>query len=336
MESSFGRSRLLIYALPFILITTMSTAVEAQSVFGMGFPGASYLDGFWRGAVGCSAPGWLPGGGPTVYVGGSADYANGTSYDLTTQGVAIAGLVSIKNSYSNRGIWLGLALPIDLGPRFEVSVSAWTLLRTGTLNSSDVQGGVGAGSTRQWDVDPRWSFVDGLAIFRCGYGCNIIGGIRYDHDTVAFNNPVVTSGAVASAITDQADVNTENWIPLIGTQYENNSYLGSLIFRAVGFPAVGGNVRWSEDFAAPTFVFKGSGNYRRGYFMELFMEYSKKLGLGQVGLFGRWNVFHAESTLTVNRVFGGAAIATENYDFSLNRSSWTLGGSMSLAFNMPY
>ena len=171
--------------------------------------------------------------------------------------------------------------------RFGVSASAWTLLRTGVLNSSEELGF----ATRQWDVDPRWSFVDGLAIFRCGYGCNIIGGLRY---------------------------------------------LGSLIFRAVGFPAVGGNVRWSEDFAAPTFVFKGSGNYRRGYFTELFMEYSKKFGPGQVGLFGRWNVFHAESTLTVNRVAGGAVIATESYDFSLNRSSWTLGGSVSLAFNLPY
>jgi hypothetical protein len=331
MESSFGRQRLLVYALPFILITIMSTAAGAQGLFGVGFPGASYLDGFWRGAVGCGARGW-PGGGPTVYVGGSADYANGTSYGLATQGVAVAGLVSSENRYPNRGVWLGLALPIDFGPRFGLSASAWTLLRTGALDSSE---GLGF-ATREWDVDPRWSFVDGLAIFRCGYGCNILAGLRYDHHTIAFSNPVVTSGGVASLITDQADVNTENWIPLIGTQYENNSYLGSLVFRAVGFPALGGNVRYSEGFASPTFIFQGKGNYRRGYFTELFMEYTKKFGPGQLGLFGRWNVFHAESTLTLNRVFGGVVIATESYDFSLNRSSWTLGGSVSWAFNLPY
>ncbi len=60
MESSFGRSRLLIYALPFILVTIMSTAVGAQGLFGMGFPGASYLDGFWRGAVGCGTRRFRP------------------------------------------------------------------------------------------------------------------------------------------------------------------------------------------------------------------------------------------------------------------------------------
>ena len=131
MESSFGRSRIILYALPLILVTIMSTSVGAQGLFGTGFPGASYLNGFWSGAVlGCGTPGW-PGAGPTVYVGGSADYANGTSYGLVTQGLTLGGLASSQNSYSNRGIWLGLALPIDLGPRFGVTGSAWTLLRTG-------------------------------------------------------------------------------------------------------------------------------------------------------------------------------------------------------------
>ena len=70
--------------------------------------------------------------------------------------------------------------------------------------------------------------------------------------------------------------------------------------------------------------------------MELFMEYSKQFGPGQLGLFGRWNVLHAESTLPVNEAFGGVIVATQNYDFSFNRTSWTLGGSVSLAFNLPY
>ena len=146
--------------------------------------------------------------------------------------------------------------------------------------------------------------MDGLAIFRCGYGCNVLGGLRYDHHTIAFNNPVVTSGFVASAPTDQADVNTENWIPLIGTQYREQQLFGKPRIQGGRIPGLGGECD-SEDFSAPTFVFKGSSNYRRGYFMELFMEYSKKFGPGQLGLFGRWNVFHAESTLTVDRVAGG-------------------------------
>ncbi len=210
-------------------------------------------------------------------------------------------------------------------------LSAWTLLRTGTVNSSEEL----LFATRQWDVDPSWSFVDGFAILKCGNGFNILGGLRYDHYTVAFNNPVVTSGAVVSAITDEADVNAENWIPLLGAQYEQNGYLGSLVFRAVGFPALWGKVRYSEAFAGPAFIFQGSGNYRRGYFLELFTEYAWKFGPGQLGLFGRWNLFHAESTLTLNRVAGGVVIASESYDSSLNRSSLTLGGSVSLAFSLP-
>ena len=82
--------------------------------------------------------------------------------------------------------------------------------------------------------------MEGLAILRCGYGCNILAGLRYDHHTIAFNSPLVTSGFVVSAITDQADVNTENWIPLIGTQYEKQLLSGKFGFQGGWVPGLGG------------------------------------------------------------------------------------------------
>jgi hypothetical protein len=330
MESPFGRSRLLIYALPFILITTMSTAVGAQGLFGIGFPGASYLNGFWRGAVGCGARDW-PCGGPTVYVGGSADYAGGTAFDMSTHGIALLGVSELQHSYPNRGVWLGLTLPFDSGPRFGLYASAWSFLHTGNVNSLELYNGA---FSREWRMKPYWTILEALAILRCGYGFNILGGFRYDHYDITLNNPVNPVG-VGSLTTDVADLNVRNFIPLIGTQYENHCYLGSLLFRAVGFPALGGDVQYQEPFAGAT-ALRGTGNYRRGYFAELFMEYSKKFGAGQLGLFARWNEFHAQSTLSVNSHAGGVVTGTSNYDFSFNRSSWTLGGSLNLAFNLPY
>jgi hypothetical protein len=334
MGSSSGRSRLLIYALPFILITTMSTAVGAQGLFGVGFPGASYLDGFWRGAVvGCGSPGCLPGEGARVYVGGSADYAGGTVFDASTQGIALLGASELHHSYPNRGVWIGLTLPFDPGPRFGLYASAWSFLRTGNVHSRETYNNTTVLS-REWQMKPYWTILEALAIFRCGYGCNILGGFRYDHYDITLNNPVNPVG-VGSLTTDVADLNVRNFIPLIGTQYENHSYLGSLLFRAVGFPVLGGDVQYQEPFAGAT-ALRGSGHYRRGYFAELFMEYTKKFGPGQLGLFARWNEFHAQSTLNVNALAGGAVIGTQSYDFSFNRSSWTLGGSVNLAFNLPY
>ena len=333
MESSFGRSRILIYALPFILMTIMSTAVGAQGLFGMGFPGASYLDGFWRGAVlGCGAPGW-PGGGPTVYVGGSADYSGGTVFDFSAQGIALLGAAEFRHGYPNRGAWLGLTLPFDPGPRFGLCLSGWSFLRTGNVHSRETYNN-GSFFSREWQEKPYWTIVEGLAILRCGYGCNIIGGFRYDHYDASFKNPVNPVG-VGSAPTDQADLDVRNYIPLIGTQYEHDSYLGSLLVRAVGFPALGGDVKYLEPFAGNTAI-QATGSYRRGYFFELFMEYTKKFGPGQLGLFARWNDLHAQSTLSASAFGGGVLLATRNYDFSFNRTSWTLGGSVSCAFNLPY
>jgi hypothetical protein len=334
MESSFGRSRLLVYALPLVLIATMSTAAGAQGLFGTGFPGASYLNGFWRGAVCCGAPGW-PGTGPTIYVGGSSDYAAGTAFDFSIHQGLInpLGAQEFRHSYPNRGVWLGLTLPFDPGPRLGVYASAWSFLRTGNVHSRETYNNNDVIS-REWRVEPYWTFIEGLAILRCGYGCNILAGFRYDHYDISLKNPVNPIG-VASLATDQADLSVRSYIPLIGTQYENQSYLGSILIRAVGFPALGGDLNYQEPFAGAT-ALRGTGNYRRGYFFELFMEYTKKFGPGQLGLFARWNDLHALSTASVSSLFGGAVLATQNYDFSFNRTSWTLGGSVKLGFNLPY
>lgn len=332
MESSFRRARLLIYALPLILIAIMSTAAGAQGLFGMGFPGASYLDGFWRGAVvGCGAPA-LPGGGPRVYVGGSADYAGGTAFALSTQGIPLLGISELQHNYPNRGVWVGLTLPFDPGPQFGIYLSAWSFLRTGNVNSRETYNNANFFS-REWQVQPYWTILEALGILRCGYGFNIVGGFRYDHYDFTLRNPV--NPFVPSLTTDETDLSIRNYIPLIGTQYENHSYLGSLVFRAVGFPVLGGDVQYQEPFGG-VFALRGTGNYRRGYFAELFMEYTKKFGPSQLGLFARWNDFHAQSTLNVNALVGGAVFGTQNFDFSFNRSSWTLGGSVNLAFNLPY
>ncbi len=331
MDSAFCRSRLLVLALPLILITTMSTAVGAQSLFGMGFPGASYIDGFWRGAVGCGSRGWSPYGSPTVYVGGSADYAGGTAFDASTQGIALLGASKFQYSYPNRGVWIGLTLPFDPGPRLGLYASAWSFLHTGNVHSREAYNDSPI-SGREWQVKPYWTILEALAILRCGYGFNILGGFRYDHYDITLSNPINPVG-VASLATDQADLYVRNYIPLIGTQYEYYSSLGSLVFRAVGFPALGGDVKYLEPFAGGT-ALQGTGNYRRGYFFEAFMEYTKKFGPGQLGVFARWNDLHALSTVSFTSLPVG--LLTSNYDFSFNRTSWTLGGSVNLAFDLPY
>ena len=332
MESWFRRSRLLVYTLPLVLITIMSTAAGAQGLFGIGFPGASYLNGVWRGSVvGWGAPG-RPGTGPTIYVGGSADYAGGTGFGFSTLGLALFGVTDAQYSYPNRGVWLGFMLPIDLGPRLVLYASEWSFLRAGNVHSLEIYDSGFA--SREWQVTPDWTIWEGLALLRLGYGFNILGGFRYDHYDASFKNPA-NPVSVTSLPTDQADLDFRSYIPLIGAQYEHDSYLGSLLFRAVGFPALGGDVKYLEPFIGVG-AFQATGSYRRGYFFELFMEYTKKFGPSQVGLFGRWNELHALSTASVNQLQGGAVQLTQNYDFSFNRTSWTLGGSVSLAFNLPY
>ncbi len=136
------------------------------------------------------------GPGPTVYVGGSADYAGGTAFDFSTQG-NLGGISEFQHSYPNRGVWLGLTLPFDPGPRFGLYLSAWTFLHTGNVHSRETYNAVGAGVlSREWQVKPYWTIVDGFAILRCGYGFSVLGGFRYDHYDFTLSNPVSCRRAV--------------------------------------------------------------------------------------------------------------------------------------------
>jgi hypothetical protein len=76
------------------------------------------------------------------------------------------------------------------------------------------------------------------------------------------------------------------------------------------------------------------GRWSRGYFFEFFGEYSRNVGLGSLGIFARWN--HAEGRSTNAKVEIEPRFApTATYNLTLNRLSWTLGGSLSLDFNLP-
>jgi hypothetical protein len=103
----------------------------------------------------------------------------------------------------------------------------------------------------------------------------------------------------------------------------------------VGFPWVPGNLRYGET-ANDVFGsrLQANGNYNRGYFLEIFSEYSKTCpGFGCVGIFARWNQLYCRSDVnpdtqgpTTLRIVTVGPI----------RTSWTIGGRVALNFSMPF
>lgn len=325
--------RFTVLLLGVLVLALMPGVGFGQGLFG-GLPGMPSFGGAFGGAGGCGEKPCAPVAGPTLYVGWMED-RQGTSFTADTDGTSLANIVSINHRYPNRGLWLGLGQCIPLRERFSFIASGWYLVPSND-NSREIYNAPGV-AERTWDTDTQWWFADGLFGLGTPGGFSLLAGLRYDSFTTRFKNPVNAAGIGGALPSDTADVVTENWIPLFGTQMDYSGSFGNLVVRAVGVPTLVGSAWYKQTLGGGGIIqrIEAKGNYSGGYFLEFFTEYSKSFGPGSVGLFGRWNMAEGKAKLSVDGLIAAGGLLARDFDLTLNRTSWTLGGSFSLAFNMP-
>jgi hypothetical protein len=309
-----------------ILVLAFVPAVVSAQGFLPGLPG---FGGMFGGRASCGEP-VAPGLGPLVfYVGWMPDNRN---VGFGAGGAPLGGIYQLDQEYDSRGLWLGLQESVVLSDWLGVMATGWYLFPS---NSSSVEVyNNGVLGTRTWDTSTQWWFVDGALLIGGGCtGLSAIVGLRFDYFNTQFtnSNPFNTFGL--GLLGDGATVNSQGWIPLLGTQCAYASSTTNLTVRVVGFPTLLGNVKYTETIgglgAAGSAQF--SGTYNGGYFLEVFSEYSRMFGLGGIGVFARWNMTHGKS----NSDLSLDGLGSNGFDLGVNRTSWTLGGSFNLSFNTP-
>jgi hypothetical protein len=332
--------RVAVILLGVVMLALMPTIGCAQGLFG-GLPGLPSFGGLTGGSSGCGEK-LCPSSNLEFYIGWMED-RDGTSINVDAEGVGAAlvpGLInvnSVRHHYSNRGLWLGLSDTICISDRLSFIASGWYLVPASTSSREEYGLGVNQeqrgglfGADRSWHTKPQWWYVDG--IFAIGSPCGgfaLLAGLRYDYYTARFENPYNLG---VGALTDEADVTSEGWIPLVGTQYALSSSMGSLVVRAVGVPSLLGTARYKQTIGGVERV-EAKGNWNGRGFLEVFAEYSKSFGPGAMGVFGRWNMAQGNADLDLSILpFPGS----QTYKLALHRNSWTFGASFSLNFNMPF
>lgn len=332
--------RVAVILLGVVVLALMPTIGCAQGLFG-GLPGLPSFGGLTGGSSGCGEK-LCPSSNLQFYIGWMED-RDGTSINVDAEGVGatlVAGtnVNSVRHHYSNRGLWLGLSDTICISDRLSFIASGWYLVPSSTssreeyfLNGVNIRG---LDTTdRTWHTKPQWWYVDG--IFAIGSPCGgfaLLAGLRYDYYTARFENPYNFGNAVFG-LTDEADVTSEGWIPLLGTQYALSSSMGSLVVRAVGVPTLVGTARYKQTIGGIGERVEAKGNWNGRGFLEVFTEYSKSFGPGAVGVFGRWNIAQGNADLDLNIA---PLPGSQTYKLALHRNSWTFGASFSLNFNMPF
>jgi len=305
-----------------LLLALVPALVSAQGWL----PGLPSFGGMLGGRASCGES-LAPGLGPLIfYVGWQPPerFRFGANGDPPVGGIA-----GIGQKYKLQGIWLGLQESCRASDWLGFMATGWYFIPSNTMSEEVYNRGILG--TRNWDTSTQWWFVDGAFLLGGCSGLSAIVGLRFDYSNTQFsnNNPFATFAL--GHVGDEATVNSQGWIPLLGTQYAYTSSTTNLTFRAVGFPTLLGNVKYTENVGGAGGA-QFSGTYNNGYFLEFFAEYSRMFGPGGVGLFARWNMTHGTS----NSDFSVDGLGSSGFDLGLNRTAWTLGASATLSFNTPW
>jgi|SRR5271157_1857704 len=340
MGSSNKRCKFWLWVLPILFVATFATSASAQGLFGLGLPS---FNPFSAEPYSC-APNKSVCGPLTFYVGWADDRKGTTlSADLRRQNLGPFGddLGSIRNSYGLRGVWLGVAAQPNLIDRVGLLADFWILIPSNRSSDENFSVTEGFSGGKTWGTNTDWWFVDGaLSYDICGLG-KLIGGFRYDRFATNFKDPGNFSGALGTP-SDTGDVTINCYIPFVGLQADLGSPgVNELMFRVIGFPWVGGDVKYHDSIGNFAVLEQDrielSQGVNKGYFLEAFAEYGRTVyGSGRIGVFGRWNIIHGNAKrIDISDVLAGIP-AVGGYQFAFDRQSWTFGGSFSLAFTTPW
>ncbi len=332
-----GRAGLPYGVLPLILMVILTTSVAAQGVVTSGPSGVPGFGG------GVNASTWCPPAGTVcgpvaVYAGWGSDRRGATlSFDI--QRPDTEDLLAMHHSYPVRGLWLGLAAEGKVKNQLGVLLDGWVMVPSNSISEESISI-LGVPTTgKKWSARTNWWFADGA--LAAGYGRGqVLAGFRFDRFATNFQDPESFSG-ITGLPSDRSDVTMNGYIPFVGYQLQQDSpHVSRLKIRVIGFPWFSADMKYHDTVGGIGVVLQDRIELRKvasgKYFVEAFAEYERNIVRnGTVGLFARWNAFHAASSrVNIKDVLDGTRLTGE-YRFGFNRQSWTVGAGFRMAFTTP-
>ncbi|MGA8833499.1 MAG: hypothetical protein WB554_18015 [Desulfomonilaceae bacterium] len=325
----------------------------AQYSGAFGLSGLPSMPSLFGGSGNCGGGAKCPAFVPELYVGWGIPQNRNTSVSLTAQGLGVAGITNVNLNLPTSGLWLGAALPVALSDNLSFVADGWYLVPGySNLSSDEFYSYAGGGIApiiiynqlgNNWGAKPYWWYVDGAFAYTfAGRGCggmsgggfSLLLGVRYDYYTVGITSPDNIFNLFDNG--DAGDVTSRAVIPFVGFQTSYRDSVQNLSVRIIGIPTiVGSSFVGLTTTGGNRFEYNDVTYNKGGQFYEIFGEYTRKFfGASQAGIFARWNTALAKSSGT-GAIVNNSALQ-DSFDFSLYRTTWTLGGLVTLDFNTPF
>ncbi len=322
-----------------VVLLLLVPTLAAADLLGLRLPWLPSSEGFSEQPFSC-VPTKSVCGPLTFYVGWGWDRKGATlSVDQRRfSGPNPDDLASIVNTYPIRGLWLGVAAQANVTERIGVLADYWAIIPSNQPSNETYTILGPLPGSKIWNVtNTDWWFVDGaLSYDTCALG-KVLAGFRYDRFATNFKDPGNFVGALGLS-SDTGDVTINCYLPFVGLQVDQGvSGQSHLMFRIVGFPWVGGDVKYHDSIGNFTVLSQDrielAKGANRAYFFEALAEYEQGVfGRGQIGVFAKWNTLHGSAhRIPISDVLDGEVL-TGQYRFTFQRQCWTVGGSLTLNF----
>jgi hypothetical protein len=225
-----------------------------------------------------------------------------------------------------RGPWFEMAISACLSERLAVRVAGGALVPTETEGIDSVSGPAGALGYGLRSTDSAWRFVEAAGGYRVFGPVEVVGGFRWDFFTGKFTFEPETLGW-------EYDITINGYIPFLGVQSVDRFFGGDLTVRLVGAPWVPGDMELV--YTAPGVHEAGDQSFQEGRFIEFFAEYRRSLaGYGRMGAFLRWTGVEGRAGSGEYTGVGAIGSYSGPARLAFGKRSLTLGGSVSLDFDL--
>ncbi len=244
----------------------------------------------------------------------------------------------ITFDYDYDAIQLGASAPVTMGDMGLLTLSgALALPSTGTGREQFTRHSPGTRpqAGRDWDADTFFAYLEGLCSYPVYGGFTALGGFRWCNWQTSYKNSRNFVQPTRYDDRDTGDVTVNTYVPFVGVMID----MGGLSTGAIGFPAVFGAIEstWVDE---PGDLFRFSGEFGGGYFLEAFIGYDVSMtnAVGDselsIGLLVKYSTLRAETTLNLERIVGSFPRTPAPYDLAFKRNLFTLGAKATLDFNI--
>jgi hypothetical protein len=335
MDSSRSRSRLLLWVVPILLITTFVASASADGLFGSGLSGLPFLGGSSVGYRGQSAEC----GPPTCPPGLELDVGylwghRGMTFDFDPQNGPAFGFGDLGNhfTYPVEGLQLGLSFQTPLKDDIGIiAKGTWLVPSNQKVEEEFPITGVTFTPSREWSSKVQYYTLEGAAVYPFCSAFNVLAGFRFDSLSTDFKDPRRITDYGNSLPTDRSELTFSGYIPYVGLGL---NYGPRLRASFVGTPWLWGDLKFRETIGIGNQSYEWRANFKNAYFMEASAEYGLAVGPGTVAMLARWNLLHATGSPDGDFQFAGTT-QSSGFSMALNRQSFFFGGSFNLGFNLP-